>query len=257
LRVATWNINGLRARIDFVLHWLRQRQPDVVGLQELKLTDEQFPHDVFEAEGYHAVSYGQKSWNGVAILSRQPAIVTQRGLPGEDAYGSRLITADVGGISFTTIYLPNGKSIEHADYSLKLRWVESLRKHFDAAHNADQAAILCGDFNIVPEPIDSWSEDRHTGLILHTDDERQRYRAVLDWGFHDLFRQQYPDEQQFSWWDYRGGAFHRKQGLRIDFLLGTKSIVERLKSVEIDREFRKKLEGLTASDHAPVIADIE
>ena len=257
MRVATWNINGLRARIDFVLHWLRQRQPDVVGLQELKLTDEQFPHDVFEAEGYHAVSYGQKSWNGVAILSRQPAIVTQRGLPGEDAYGSRLITADVGGISFTTIYLPNGKSIEHADYSLKLRWVESLRKHFDAAHNADQAAILCGDFNIVPEPIDSWSEDRHTGLIFHTDDERQRYRAILDWGFHDLFRHQYPSEQQFSWWDYRGGAFHRKQGLRIDFLLGTKSIVERLKSVEIDREFRKKLEGLTASDHAPVIADIE
>ena len=257
MRVATWNVNGLRARIDFVLLWLRERKPDIVGLQELKLSAEQFPHDVFEAEGYTALVHGQKSWNGVAILSRTEATVTQRGLPGEDEFGSRLISADVDGISFTTIYVPNGKSIEHADYPRKLQWVESLRNYLDSAHSADQPAVLCGDFNIVPAPIDSWSEDRHQGLILHTDEERQRYRAVLDWGFTELFRQVYPDEQAFSWWDYRGGAFHRKLGLRIDFLLGTKAIVDRLKSVEIDRDFRKKKDGLTASDHAPVIADID
>ena len=257
LRVATWNVNGLRARLDFVLHWLRARRPDVVGLQELKLTDEQFPHEVFAREGYRAAVHGQKSWNGVAVLSREEAVVIQRGLPGQEEFGARLLTAEIGGVSFTTVYVPNGKSIEHADYPRKLRWLESLRGHFDSAHDPSAPTLLCGDFNVVPQPIDSWSEELHAGLIFHSEDERRRYRAVLDWGFHDLFRAMYPTEQKFSWWDYRGGAFHRKQGLRIDFLLGAEAVVKRLRSVGIDREYRKKKEGLTASDHAPVIADIE
>lgn len=257
MQVAAWNINGLRARLDFVLHWLRARRPDVVGLQELKLADEQFPHEVFAAEGYRAAVHGQKSWNGVAVLSREEAAVTQRGLPGEEEFGSRLLSVDVGGIAFTTVYVPNGKGIEHADYPRKLRWLESLRGWLDAARDPREPAILCGDFNVVPQPLDGWNEELHAGRIFHSEDERRRYRAVLDWGFRDLFREMYPDERKFSWWDYRGGAFHLGHGLRIDFLLGTESAAKRLKTVSIDREYRKKKDGLTASDHAPVIAEIE
>ena len=237
--------------MEFVLHWLRARKPDVVGFQELKMTDEQFPALKFEAEGYHSVTHGQKSWNGVAILSREKAEVTQRGLPGQEEMGSRLITAKVGGLAFTTIYLPNGKTVEHADYPRKLAWVEALTQHVDTA----VPAILCGDFNICPQPIDSWNED--PALIFHTEAERSRFQALLDRGLADVFRTRFPDEQKFSWWDYRGGAFHRKQGLRIDFILGTADVVGRVRSIEIDREYRKKQDGLTASDHAPVIVDLD
>ncbi len=251
VRFATWNVNGLRARMEFVLHWLRARKPDIVGFQELKMTDEQFPALEFEAEGYHSTTHGQKSWNGVAILSREKAQVTQRGLPGQEELGSRLITADIGGLSFTTIYLPNGKTVEHPDYPRKLAWLEALTGHVNAA----RPAILCGDFNICPEAIDSWNED--PALIFHTEAERSRFQALLDRGLADIFRQRFPDEQKFSWWDYRGGAFHRKQGLRIDLILGTADVAERVRSIEIDREYRKKQEGLTASDHAPVIVDLD
>lgn len=253
--LATWNVNGLRARLDFVMHWLRARRPDVVGLQELKLQDDQFPHVLFEAEGYRAVTHGQKSWNGVAILSRDEAVVTQKGLPGQQDFGARLITADVGGISFTTVYVPNGKNIEHDDYPRKLVWLDALAEHFNS--RADhESAVLCGDFNICPQPIDSWNEDAHKGFIFHTDAERERFARFQQQGLIDVFRERYPDEQKFSWWDYRGGAFHRKLGLRIDLILATRPVLDRVTSIEIDREYRKKQDGLTASDHAPVMMQI-
>ena len=256
MRIATWNINGLRARQDFLIHWLRARQPDVVGLQELKLTDEQFPADVFEAEGYTSVLHTQKAWNGVAILSRKPAQVTQQGLPGQEDFGARLVTAQVEDLSFTTVYCPNGKTLSHEDYPRKLAWYDSLLEHFQTAGDAGAQAILCGDLNICPGPLDSWDEEKHVGHIFHTDEERARFRKLLDWGFRDVFREKHPDTQAFSWWDYRGGAFHRGFGLRIDFLLATASALERVRSVEIDRDYRKKKDGLTASDHAPVLADL-
>jgi len=257
VRIATWNINGLRARLDFVLHWLRARQPDVVGLQELKLPDDKFPHETFEAEGYRAVAHGQKSWNGVAILSRQPATVTRTGLPDQQALGARLITADVAGVSFTTVYVPNGKHVEHEDFPRKLAWLDALVKHFGSDGRTERPAVLCGDFNICPEAIDSWNEEELRGRIFHTDEERARHRALLETGLHDLFRARHPDTPAFSWWDYRGGAFHRKQGLRIDLLLGTRPVLDRVRDVVIDRDYRKKKDGLIASDHAPVYADLD
>lgn len=257
MRVATWNINGMRARLDYLLLWLRDRGPDVVGLQELKLTDERFPHAEIEAVGYHAVTLGQKAWNGVAVLSRVETEVTQRGLPGQDEFGARLLTARVGELSFTTVYCPNGKSVEHGDFPRKLAWFDALAEHLKRERAAGEASILCGDFNICPTALDSWNENVLGGAIFHTDDERSRFRALLDCGFHDAFRERYPDRQAFSWWDYRGGAFHRRQGLRIDFLLASSRVMQRVRSVEIDRDYRKKKEGLTASDHAPVIADLE
>lgn len=255
MRLATWNVNGLRARLDFVLRWLNDRQPDVVGLQELKLTDDQFPRAIFEAAGYHAVTHGQPGWNGVAILSRRPIENCERGLPGEEPFGSRLIAADTGGLNFATVYVPNGKSVEHEDYAKKLAWLDSLRRHLET--RPDRPAVLCGDFNICPAAIDSWNEAALAGAVFHTDAERQRFQALLGVGYRDVFRERFPDAQAFSWWDYRGGAFHRKMGLRIDFLLATEPVLARVSNVEIDREYRKKQEGLTASDHAPVIMDVD
>lgn len=255
MRIATWNVNGLRSRLDYVLHWLRARQPDVVGLQELKLEDDQFPSIAFEAEGYQAVTHGQKAWNGVAILSREPAEVRQTGLPGQEEMGSRLITAQVSGIDFTTVYVPNGKTVEHDDFPRKLAWLDQLVEHWNANHSPDSQAVLCGDFNLCAQPIDSWKENPEG--IFHTAEERAVYGRLIDTGLIDLFRDRYPDEQKFTWWDYRMGAFHRNMGLRIDLILGTKSVRDRVTEVWTDRDYRKKQEGLTASDHAPVIADLD
>ncbi len=249
-------MNGLRARLGYVLGWLRARQPDVVGLQELKLRDEQFPASAFEDLGYRAATHGQKAWNGVAILAREPLAVTQVGLPGQEDLGARLLTAEVGGLSFTTVYVPNGKTLEHPDFPRKLAWLDDLAKHFGERQAPDRAAILCGDFNVAPAGIDTWDEERLAGTLFHTESERERLAYLLQWGLKDLFRHRHPDKKMFSWWDYRAGAFYRNLGLRIDFLLGTATIVERLESVCIDRDYRKKKDGLVASDHAPVIADL-
>jgi exodeoxyribonuclease-3 len=256
MRLATWNVNSLKARLPFVLHWLAARRPDVVGIQELKLTDEQFPHEELGKAGYRAVVHGQKAWNGVAILSREEATLVGRGLPGGEGLGARLLTAEVCGLTFTTIYCPNGKRIGHEDFPRKLAWLDALAGYV-GGFDPSRPAILCGDFNICPTPLDTWDEQRHRGSIHHTDEERSRFRRLLDLGLHDLFRELHPDLRAFSWWDYRGGAFHRNLGLRIDFLLGTGTVRTRVRSVEIDRDYRKKKEGLVASDHAPVIADLE
>ena len=257
MRVATWNINGLRARLEFAMHWLRERRPDIVGLQELKLTDEQFPREPFEALGYHVVSHGQKAWNGVAILSREPARVTQRGLPGQTESGARLLSAEIGDLLFTTVYCPNGKSLGHEDFPKKLAWFDDLASHFEQFADREQPTILCGDFNVCPAAIDSHDEERLRGQVFHTKEERKRFQGLLGAGFSDVFRAFYPDQVAFSWWDYRGGAFHRKLGLRIDFLLANPPALARVKAVAIDRDFRKKKNGLTPSDHAPVFADLE
>ncbi|MBW2245162.1 MAG: exodeoxyribonuclease III [Deltaproteobacteria bacterium] len=253
MRIATWNVNGLRARLDFVLHWLAAREPDVVGLQELKLQDDQFPHDVFEQVGYQAVTHGQKAWNGVAILSRKPATLVQAGLPGQEDFGARMITAEVEGLRFTTVYCPNGKNTDHDDYPRKLAWFDTLADHLGAPA---EPSVVCGDFNICPTALDSWNEAKFAGDIFHTDAERARMGRFAEQGWMDLFRALHPDEQAYSWWDYRGGSFHRGHGLRIDFVLGTAGVRDRTREVTIDRDYRKKQEGLTASDHAPVIAEL-
>jgi len=256
VRVATWNVNGLRARLDFVLRWLRERKPDAVGLQELKLSDEQFPHDAFAAEGYSAVTHGQKSWNGVAILAREPLEIVQRGLPGQEDQGARLLGARVRDLELTTIYCPNGKHTGHEDFPRKLAWLDALAEHLAARRTASTRAVVCGDFNLCPGPIDSWNEAALRGEIFHTDAERERFARLLGQGFVDLFRALHPAEAAFSWWDYRGGAFHRRQGLRIDLLLASAGAAAGATTAAIDREWRKKQDGLTPSDHAPVVAEL-
>jgi exodeoxyribonuclease-3 len=264
MRIATWNVNGIRARLDFVRLWLEAERPDVAGIQELKIPDDGFPRETFAELGYVAHVHGQKSWNGVAVLVRDglAAEVLQAGVPGQEDFGARLLTVRVapgpGGspLVFSSVYVPNGKRTDHEDFPRKLAWLDALAAHLPAHHDVDAPAVVGGDFNVVPAPLDSWNEKELAGRIFHTDEERKRFAAILEGGFVDLFRQARPEEQAFSWWDYRGGAFHRKQGLRIDFLLGTRPVAERLGAVAIQRDWRKKHDGLTASDHAPVVAEI-
>jgi len=256
MRIATWNVNGLRARQDFVLAWLGQREPDVVVLQELKLPDAQFPHEAFARAGYQAAVHGQKSWNGVAVLARKPPVIVQVGLPGREADGARLVTAEVEGVAISSVYVPNGKHTGHEDFPHKLAWLDALAAHLEARHRPAARLVVGGDFNLCPGPLDSWNEAALHGRIFHTDDERTRFRRLLDWGLRDLYRERNPEARDFSWWDYRAGAFHKGEGLRIDLLLGTAPVLAQLRSVAIDREWRKKQAGLTASDHAPVIAEL-
>jgi len=255
MRIATWNVNGLRARLEFILHWLASREPDLVGMQELKVSDDEFPHEAFNAAGYQVVTHGQKGWNGVAIVSRESVEVETRGLPGQADAGARLIRARVDDLSFATVYCPNGKDIDHPDFPEKLAWYDDLCTYV-AGVDGNAPFVIGGDFNIVPEPLDCWRGEAADGTIFCTVEERSRYRALEDAGLADLFRHAHPGEQTFSWWDYRGGAFHRGMGLRIDMLLGTPPVVQRLRDVFVDRDYRRKKDGMTASDHAPVIADL-
>jgi len=253
---ATWNVNGLRARHDFFLHWLRERRPDIVALQELKLTEDQFPFEELSNEGYHATVLGQKAWNGVAVVSREPGEVVQIGLPGEDEMGARLVAARVAGINVISVYCPNGKNLEHPDFKRKLRWFDCLQKFLESNFTPADDLLLCGDFNICPTPLDTWNEEELAGRIFHTDLERTRIESLLNWGLVDLFRKLRPGEKVFSWWDYRGGAFHKNQGLRIDLILGTQNLATGALSAGTDREYRKKNEDLTPSDHAPVLVEL-
>lgn len=257
MRVATWNINGLGARLGFLQLWLRERQPDVVALQELKLVDDKFPRAELEAHGYHALCHGQKSWNGVAILSREPAELVQCGLPGQEELGARLLSARVGGVVFSSVYVPNGKHVGHEDFPRKLAWLDALAAHFEAGLGAAPEHVVGGDFNLCPAPLDSWNEEGLRGRIFHTEEERARFRRLTGLGLTDVFRALHPELQAFSWWDYRAGSFHRGQGLRIDFLLASEPVAARARAAGIDRDWRKKQQGLTPSDHAPVWMDLE
>lgn len=257
MRIATWNINGIRARLDYVRLWMQERQPDVVGFQELKAQDDQFPHGAFNELGYDVHTHGQKSWNGVAIATRVPLEITQRGLPGQEDNGARLITASIDGISYTSVYVPNGKNPDHADFQMKLEWYESLSSYWEELVGDFPAAAIGGDYNVVPFAHDSYRGEDGDGEMYHTADERAALHSFIGDGLYDIFRELHPESTEFSWWDYRAGAFQRGMGLRIDMIYGTEAVKSRSHAASIDRDFRKKQEGLTASDHAPVYIDID
>ena len=257
MRIATFNVNGIKARLPYLSAWLKVVAPDVVGIQELKSTDEQFPHDALRELGYQVATHGQKSWNGVAILSREPARVTHRGLTGQEEMGARLISAEVSGVHFTTVYIPNGKDLEHEDFPKKLAWLDTLGRFVETELAPSAPHVVCGDFNVVPTAFDSYDENHLGTGIFHTEPERTRLNRLLDWGLVDLYRALNPKEPGFSWWDYRAGAFHKKQGLRIDLVLGTEGVSARAKSATVDRAWRKKVDDHIPSDHAPVWVDLD
>lgn len=255
MRIATFNINGTQARLPYLKHFLAEVAPDLLGIQELKITDEQFPSDALRALGYHTVTHGQKSWNGVAVLSRKPVDALTVGLVAESEQGARLLSVGAGEMRFTTVYVPNGKTVEHEDFAKKLAWLDAFNAWVASLPKGPH--VICGDFNVVPAPIDSWNEELLRGAIFHTEAERSRIRRLENAGYTDLWRAAHPAEPGHTWWDYRAGAFHKREGLRIDLLLGTAEVASRVKSVEIDRKWRKKIDKLIPSDHLPVWADLD
>ncbi len=254
VRVATFNVNSINARLKFLLHWLAARQPDVVCLQELKVTAEEFPYGALREAGYHACVHGQKGWNGVAVLAREPPELVCAGLP-ENDLGARFVGARAAGLTVASVYVPNGKSIVHPDFAAKQAFFAALRDHLRATVDPAAAVLVGGDFNVCHTALDSY-EPELVDTLFHTEPERRAIDAVLDVGLVDLYRALYPEGRAFSWWDYRAGNFHKGLGLRIDLLLGTRAVRDRTREVWIDRDYRKKKDGETPSDHAPVIAEL-
>jgi exodeoxyribonuclease-3 len=251
LSVATWNVNSLRARLPGVLRWVRERKPDVLCMQETKVPDEDFPLDDFTILGYHEALHGQKSYNGVAILSRRPLTDVARGFDGKGGdEQKRLIAATVGGIRVVNAYIPNGGEVGSDKFAYKLDFYERLLGYF-GARRPDEPLVFVGDFNVAPEPRDVFDPAVMDGQTCYHPAERAALAKLAAWGFVDLYRRYEAGAGHYSWWDYRQGAFQRDQGLRIDHIWTTRVLAERSQSCRIDAAERAKDK---ASDHVPVVA---
>ncbi len=257
MRLVTWNVNSLKVRLERVEEWLAECQPDVVCMQETKLADTAFPAMAFSALGYEAAHHGEGRWNGVAILSRVGLddVVAGFGDGAPDDPEARLLTATCGGVRVMSAYVPNGRALDNEHYQYKLRWLDRLVGHLDAVADPSRPVALCGDFNIAPADRDVWDAAALVDVTHVSEPERTALRKLLDWGLTDVFRDCYPDtDRLFSWWDYRAGNFHKGIGMRIDLVLGSSPVAERVRWSLIDRNARK---GKQPSDHAPLIVELE
>lgn len=254
MKIASWNVNSLRVRLPQVLDWLQAHSPDVLGLQETKLQDEQFPVEEFRAAGYHAEFAGQKTYNGVAVLSREPACDTVRDIPGLEDEQRRIIGVTCGDLRVLDLYVPNGQSVTSDKYAYKLRWLERLTEYVVDQRARYPRLVLIGDFNIAPAPIDVHDPAAWEGKVLFSEPERAAFAHLLDTGLCDVFREQHPTEQAFTWWDYRVNAFRRNLGLRIDHVLASPALYERCRGCTIDLEARRVERP---SDHAPIVAEFD
>jgi exodeoxyribonuclease-3 len=250
VRIATWNVNSLKVRLPRVEEWLAIARPDVVCLQETKLADDAFPTMAFATLGYDAVHHGEGRWNGVAILSRVGIddVVDGWGDGAEPDAEARLLTATCGGVRVCSLYAPNGREVGHDQYVRKLAWFDRLTTGHVAATRPD---VICGDFNIAPDDRDVWDPARCHGGTHVSPPERDALGRLLDLGYVDTLRARHDDDELYSWWDYQAGAFHKHWGMRIDLLLATTALAQRLEWVLIDRNGRK---GSKPSDHAPLVA---
>jgi len=254
MRITSWNVNSVRARLPRILAWLAEAQPDVLCMQELKCMDEQFPVEPFEDLGYNVAVFGQKSWNGVAIVSRSPISGVIRGIPDENDSQSRGMAAICGGVFVMNLYVPNGQSVDSDKYPYKLQWLDGLLAWLDDETTPEDDVVMCGDFNIAPEDCDVYDPEAWRDQVLCTAPERERFRRLIDWGLTDALRHFDSSDKAYTWWDYRAAMFRRGLGMRIDHHLVSRSVLERATGVEIDREARK---GEKPSDHAPVTLVLE
>jgi exodeoxyribonuclease III len=257
MRVATWNVNSLKIRLPRIEGWIAEAQPDVLCMQETKLADDAFPHLAFAALGYESVHHGEGRWNGVAIVSRVGIddVTTGLGDDVEDPYpgDARVLAATCGGIRFVTLYVPNGRAVDTEFYDRKLVWLDRLVERVTTDNAPTDPLVVCGDWNIAPEDRDVWDPVKVSGGTHVTPAERERLARLRDWGLVDAFRELYPDDRLFSWWDYRAGDFHQGRGMRIDYHYVTAPVTQRLQWALIDRNARK---GSQPSDHAPVFLDL-
>lgn len=257
MQIATWNVNSLSVRLPQVLDWLAQNPVDAIGLQELKLVDEKFPTDALKAAGYHAASFGQKTYNGVAILSRSPLRDVVRNIPGHDDVQARVIAATLdtadGPLRLVNCYFVNGQAPGSEKFAYKLLWLEALRRWLETELQAHPRLVLVGDFNVAPEDRDSFDPVGLKDTIHHTVEERAHFQALLQLGLTDAYRLFDQPEKSFSWWDYRMLGFQKNRGLRIDHILVSAALKNRVQTCHIDRAPRKNPQP---SDHAPVVVQL-
>ncbi|NCT90346.1 exodeoxyribonuclease III [Cellulomonas sp. APG4] len=265
MRIATWNINSVRARADRAVAWLERTGTDVLALQETKCSDAQFPHAVFEAAGYEVAHVGINQWNGVAVVSRVGLADVEVGFPGQPTFGAdepvveaRAIAATCGGVRVWSLYVPHGRAVDDPHYAYKLAWLARLR---EAAHawvdpttgDPDAQVALVGDWNVIPLDSDVWDVTKFDGHTHVTPAEREAFFAFAETGFTEVSRVHVPDEGRYTYWDYQQLAFPKNRGLRIDFAWTSPALTPRVTGVTIDREERK---GKGASDHVPVVLDV-
>ena len=268
MRIATWNVNSLKARMERLLPWLERAYPDVLLLQETKLQDGSVPVDAFRAVGYEIAHHGQGQWNGVAVASRVgiEAVVTNFGRPLEPAPDSdstevnplaeaRFIAATCGGVRVVSLYAPNGRSVGSPHYEAKLAWFDLLRGWLRGTADLGAPLVLGGDMNVAPADIDVWNPAECIGATHVSPPERSAFNQLLALGMTDAYRLKHPEPGRYTWWDYRGGNFHKNIGMRIDHLLVSAPLVPRVTWTEIDRDARKGKP--TPSDHAPLVMDLD
>ncbi len=254
MKLATWNVNSLKVRLPHVLEWLKAAEPDVLCLQETKLTDDKFPLEEVRSAGYEAIYSGQKTYNGVAILSRFPLADRTDGIPGFEDEQKRVLSATVNGARVVCAYVPNGESPASEKYPYKLRWLDAFRGWLKTELARYPAMAVLGDYNIAPEDRDVHDPKAWEGSVLVTPEERRAFNEVLGLGFKDSFRLFDQPDKAFTWWDYRMNAFRRNMGLRIDHILLSDALATKCTTCKVDI-FPRKMER--PSDHAPVMAEVE
>ncbi|MEA2204198.1 MAG: exodeoxyribonuclease [Blastocatellia bacterium] len=253
MKLATWNVNSILARLPHVQQWLQAEQPDVLCMQETKCLDEKFPFEAFTELGYCATVLGQRSYNGVAIISREACSNVHRGYADDEAGAhARLLAANVAGVIVVDVYIPNGQAVGSEKFAFKLDWMKRLRDFLDANFSPELPVVLCGDFNVAPEDRDVHDPRLWQGRIMCSQPERDALQRIKEWGFTDAFRLHNEQGGLYSWWDYRAGAFRRNLGLRIDHVWVSQALVARSTGARIDASTRK---WEKPSDHAPLIAE--
>ncbi len=255
MRIATWNVNSLKVRLPKVEGWLESARPDILLMQETKLADGAAPLIPFQLAGYELAHHGEGRWNGVAIASRVGIDDVSLGFEGSgpDADGARFIAATCGDVRVVSIYAPNGRAVDSPFYTAKLDWYARLHDWLSRMADPATQLIVGGDFNVAPTDEDVYDPALFAGSTHTSDPERATFSRLLDWGLVDIYRIHHPEPGRYTWWDYRAGHFHKGYGMRIDHLLGTRSVAERSIGAEIDRNARK---GPIPSDHAPLYIDL-
>lgn len=259
MKIATWNINGVKARIDNLLHWLGESQPDIACLQEIKSVDENFPRLEIEALGYHVETHGQKGFNGVALLSKLRFDEVNRGLAGDDEdvqarFIEGVFSTDRGALRVVSLYLPNGNPIGTEKFPYKLGWMERLERWAQARLALEEPLVLAGDYNVIPEPFDARHPENWLGDALFQPESRQAFRRLENLGFIDAFRAVSDARDAYSFWDYQAGAWQKNNGIRIDFQMLSPEAAARLRSSDIEKHVRA---WEKPSDHVPVVIDLD